>query len=119
MEEKDYKVCFNLILFINKIYYHLYYYLYINTSITLSYSIIPLYWYLLQQDGLLYVVSDVLEYFEWTINVLKKFSDLFERVPDIELKSDPCIDAIKTNTEEAKKVERSNSPSYECVFRRL
>ncbi|OII74430.1 tRNA-methyltransferase family protein [Cryptosporidium andersoni] len=85
----------------------------------ISYSIIPLYWYLLQQDGLLYVVSDVLEYFEWTINVLKKFSDLFERVPDIELKSDPCIDAIKTNTEEAKKVERSNSPSYECVFRRL
>ncbi|KAF7456645.1 tRNA -methyltransferase family protein [Cryptosporidium felis] len=84
-----------------------------------SYSTVPLYWYLLQEGGLIYIVTDVFEYFEWAIKVMDTYKTLFERIPEDSLNSDPCVTAIKTSTEEAKKVERSNSPAYSCVYRTL
>ncbi|KAH8739807.1 hypothetical protein FG386_002026 [Cryptosporidium ryanae] len=82
-----------------------------------SYSTIPLYWYLLQEGGLIYIVTDVYEYYEWTRKVMESFETLFEIVSDECASSDPCVTAISSSTEEAKKVERSNSPSYTSVYR--
>lgn len=64
-------------------------------------------------------MTDVYDYFLWALKVMDTYKLLFERVSDKELASDPCVSAIKTTTEEAKKVERSNSPAYSCVYRTI
>ncbi|KAJ1609586.1 putative methyltransferase-related [Cryptosporidium canis] len=84
-----------------------------------SYSTVPLFWYLLQEGGLIYIVTDVYDYYLWAVKVMDNYKTLFERVPDEELASDPCVSAIKSTTEEAKKVERSNSPAYSCVYKTI
>lgn len=67
--------------------------------------------------GLLYTVTDVLQYHEW---VLENFmaSKLFEKVSDEELKDDPIFPFIFDASEEGKKVTRNNGKKYHAIYRR-
>jgi tRNA (guanine-N7-)-methyltransferase len=90
------------------------------------------YAYVLRPGGLLYTITDVEEYHYW---VLKHFQygtdedgeaerkiggskDLWERVSDEELEADPCVQVMKFETEESKKVTRNGGNKYVAVFRR-
>ncbi len=43
----------------------------------------------------------------------------FERISDEELEGDVCVDTMRTDTEEGKKVERNNGKKWVVCFRRL
>lgn len=90
------------------------------------------YAYVLRPGGLLYTITDVEEYHYW---VLKHFQygtdedgeaerkvggikDLWERVSDEDLEADPCVQVMKFETEESKKVTRNGGNKYVAVFRR-
>ncbi|PFH32414.1 tRNA -methyltransferase family protein [Besnoitia besnoiti] len=80
--------------------------------------VLSLYAYVLQPGGLLYTVTDVEDLHRW----MRKsclLHPLFEEVPLTDLKDDPCIAAIESDTEEGMKVKRMGQPCYTCVFRRL
>ncbi|KAF3389323.1 hypothetical protein F1880_004120 [Penicillium rolfsii] len=91
------------------------------------------YAYVLKPGGLLYTITDVEEYHHWVLrhfkyetadgeNVADEISggirDLWELVPDEELRDDPCVQVMKFETEESKKVTRNNGNKYVAVFRR-
>lgn len=90
------------------------------------------YAYVLRPGGLLYTITDVEEYHHWILRHFMYASeeggegergmggikDLWERVPDAELESDPCVRVMKFETEESKKVTRNNGNKYVAVFRR-
>lgn len=75
------------------------------------------YAYFLQEGGLLYAITDVLELHEWHVEKLTAHP-CFERIPDESLEGDATVQAVRTETEESKKVERANKPKYLCVFKR-
>ena len=62
--------------------------------------------------------ADVLDLHNWTVAHVDAHP-AFERVPDAELASDPCVEIMRTYTEEGKKVERLAGDKYIAVFRRL
>ncbi|KAJ5679415.1 tRNA (guanine-N(7)-)-methyltransferase [Penicillium macrosclerotiorum] len=86
------------------------------------------YAYVLRPGGLLYTITDVEEYHHWVLRhfqyqeeentSLGSIKDLWERVSDEELESDPCVQVMKFETEESKKVTRNNGNKYVAVFRR-
>ncbi|KFH03289.1 tRNA -methyltransferase family protein [Toxoplasma gondii VAND] len=79
--------------------------------------VLSLYAYVLRPGGLLYTVTDVEDLHRW----MRKsclLHPLFEEVPLADLKDDPCIAAIESDTEEGMKVKRMGQPCYTCVFRR-
>jgi len=44
---------------------------------------------------------------------------LFERVAEEDLEKDQCVDVMKMETEEGKKVQRNKGNKYVACFRRL
>lgn len=86
------------------------------------------YAYILQKGtGLLYCITDVQELHDWHIAACTEHP-LFELVysstsssesnEDIEA-NDPCINAMKNETEEGKKVTRNNGQKYYAIYRRI
>ncbi|KAJ5899119.1 tRNA (guanine-N(7)-)-methyltransferase [Penicillium taxi] len=85
------------------------------------------YAYVLRPGGLLYTITDVEEYHHWVLRhflvgeeeeAVAGIKDLWERVSDEELETDPCVRVMKFETEESKKVTRNNGNKYVAVFRR-
>ena len=78
------------------------------------------YAYLLAPGEKLYTITDVKELHEWHVDKCDSHP-LFERIPDDseELNSDPCVNAMKTETEEGKKVARNGGNKYYAVYRRI
>ena len=78
------------------------------------------YAYLLKPDtGKLYCITDVLELHQWHVAKCNAHP-LFERVPvDQAEQQDPCVQAMKSETEEGKKVEREGRDKYYAVYRRI
>ena len=88
------------------------------------------YAYVLRPGGLLYTITDVEEYHHWVLrhfqyqteggdhNTITSVKDLWERVSDAELETDPCVRVMSSETEESKKVTRNNGNKYIAVFRR-
>ncbi|CAK8676545.1 tRNA (guanine-N(7)-)-methyltransferase-like [Clavelina lepadiformis] len=83
-----------------------------------SSTLLAEYAYILQEDALMYTITDVLEVHEWMV---KHFSEhpLFERVPENHIKDDPCYKGMFVSTEEGKKVARNNGDKFPAVFKRI
>ncbi|CAD5206371.1 unnamed protein product [Bursaphelenchus okinawaensis] len=83
----------------------------------ISLPLISEYAYLMKTGGMLYTVTDVLQYHEW---VLENFAatKLFEKIPDEELKEDPIFQFIFDSSEEGKKVSRNEGSKYHAIYRR-
>lgn len=85
----------------------------VNTQLLAEYAYV-----LRPGTGRLYTISDVKDLSNW----MAAHSDAhqcFERIPEEELKDDPCVEAMRTQTEEGKKVERLGGQKHIAVFRRL
>ena len=77
------------------------------------------YAHLLKPNGRLYCITDVEELHHWHVEKCDAHP-LFRRLPDDEVaKEDPCVEAMKTETEEGKKVERNKGSKYFAVYERL
>jgi tRNA (guanine-N7-)-methyltransferase len=78
------------------------------------------YAYLLAPGEKLYTITDVKELHEWHVDKCNAHP-LFERIPDDseELSKDPCVHAMKTETEEGKKVARNGGNKFYAVYRRI
>ena len=71
--------------------------------------------------GRLYCITDVKELHEWHVakcDAHPLFRNLSEN-DDKLLKDDPCVQAMKTETEEGKKVERNKGSKYFAVYERI
>lgn len=81
-------------------------------------NFLSLYAYILKEGGMLYMITDVKDLFDWNLKYLEAHP-LFERIPDSELVDDPCMYVMANETEEGKKVTRINGDKYPAVFRRI
>lgn len=77
------------------------------------------YAYVLKPRARLYCITDVLELHEWHVAKCDAHP-LFRRLPDVDVEtSDPCVQAMKTETEEGKKVARNKGNKYYAVYERI
>lgn len=77
------------------------------------------YAYCLKPKGRLYCITDVKQLHEWHLAKCDAHP-LFRRLTDQEVdKDDPCVEAMKTETEEGKKVARNNGSKYYAVYERI
>jgi tRNA (guanine-N7-)-methyltransferase len=77
------------------------------------------YAYLLKPKvGRLYCITDVKDLHDWHVAKCDAHP-LFRRLPDEEADADPCVDAMKIETEEGKKVARAGGEKYYAVYERI
>ena len=76
------------------------------------------YAWLLAPRAKLYTITDVEELHLWHVDKCDSHP-LFERISEEELADDPCVHAMKTETEEGKKVERNGGNKHYAVYRRI
>eukprot|EP00439_Symbiodinium_sp_Y106_P077992 s2628_g16.t2 len=69
----------------------------------ISHGLLSVYAYVMAPDGLLYHATDVKDLHEWMDTACEEHP-LFRRVPLEELEGDACIEAVTSETEEAKRV---------------
>ncbi len=84
----------------------------------ISSSLLSEYAYILKEGGLLYCTTDVPALHSWHVEKLDGHP-AFARVPDEEVSSDPKLIAMMNDTEEGKKVARTDGPKHFAVYRRL
>lgn len=75
------------------------------------------YAFVLQEGGILYTITDVLDLHEWMKRHLEEHP-LFERLTEEEESVDPCVNIMTHATEEGKKVARNNGSKYVACYRR-
>lgn len=65
----------------------------------------------------MYTITDVEDLHLW---MAKHFNDhpLFDRIAEEELEGDVCVEIMKTDTEEGKKVTRNKGSKFIACFRR-
>jgi len=68
--------------------------------------------------GKLYCITDVKELHDWHVSKCNAHP-LFEKVSVEEMEGDPCVRAMKTETEEGQKVARNKGDKYYAVYRRI
>lgn len=90
------------------IYYLIYLY---STQLLSDYA------YSLKPNAKIYTVTDVKELHDWEVYHLEQHP-MFERIPDEEVKGDPCIEFMTQGTDEAQKVARNGGSVWYSVFRR-
>ena len=86
----------------------------------ISPTLLAEYAYVLRPGGIIYTITDVKDLHEWMVEHLEAFP-LFERVGEDELRNEghgPVLDAVKTATEEGKKVERNMGEKWLACFKR-
>jgi len=77
------------------------------------------YAYCLKPLGRLYCITDVKELHDWHVAKCDAHP-LFRRLSDEDVeKNDPCVEAMKTETEEGKKVARNKGSKYYAVYERI
>lgn len=76
------------------------------------------YAYYLKEGGKLYCITDVKELHEWHVANCDAHP-LFARISEEDLKDDPCVETMRTTTEESQKVDRAGSSKYHAVYRRI
>ncbi|KAK7623273.1 putative methyltransferase-domain-containing protein [Phyllosticta citricarpa] len=75
------------------------------------------YAYVLRPGGIVYTITDVEDLHLWMVDHFEKHPS-FERISEAELESDVCVEVMKTETEEGKKVTRNGGKKYVACFRR-
>jgi tRNA (guanine-N7-)-methyltransferase len=76
------------------------------------------YAYILKPGGHLYCITDVKELHEWHLQKCDAHP-MFRKLSDEEMSSDPCVEAMKSETEEGKKVDRAGTAKYYAVYERI
>ena len=76
------------------------------------------YAYVLRPGGIVYSITDVEDLHLWMVHHLDAHPS-FERISEKEQDADPCVEIMKTETEESKKVERNKGQKFIALFRRL
>ena len=76
------------------------------------------YAYAIREGGILYTITDVKDLHVWMKQHLDEHP-LFERIPDEEMASDPCFDAIHMGTHEGQKVTRNHGDKWPACYRRI
>jgi tRNA (guanine-N7-)-methyltransferase len=76
------------------------------------------YAFVLRPGGVVYTITDVLDLHEWMVRHFESHPS-FERVSEDDQNADPCVEVMRTQTEEGKKVERNKGQKYVALFRRL
>lgn len=77
------------------------------------------YAYLLKPKiGRLYCITDVKELHEWQV-LRCDAHPLFRRLDDTETHADPCVEAMKSETEEGHKVSRNGGDKHYAVYERI
>jgi tRNA (guanine-N7-)-methyltransferase len=87
----------------------------------ISPTLLAEYAYVLRPGGIIHTITDVKDLHEWMVKHLENFP-LFERVEEHTLVAEghaKVLEAVKTATEEGKKVERNGGNKYLACFRRL
>ncbi|KAK8168707.1 putative methyltransferase-domain-containing protein [Phyllosticta citrichinensis] len=82
-----------------------------------SYTLNSEYAYVLRPGGIVYTITDVEDLHLWMVDHFEKHPG-FARIPEAELESDVCVEVMKTETEEGKKVTRNGGKKYVACFRR-
>ena len=75
------------------------------------------YAYVLKSGGLLYMITDVKELYQW-MDGHANAHPYFEKLSDQDLINDPALKLVIEGTEEGKKVSRMGGDKYYSVFRR-
>ena len=76
------------------------------------------YAYLLNKGGRLYTITDVEDLHSWHLKHCRAHP-MFRELSEEELKDDPCVKAMYSETEEGKKVERAGTKKYYAVYEKL
>ncbi|KAI0204601.1 putative methyltransferase-domain-containing protein [Astrocystis sublimbata] len=76
------------------------------------------YAYAIRPGGIVYTITDVEDLHNWMVAHLEAHPS-FERISEDEQEADPCVEIMKTETEESKKVERNKGQKFVALFRRL
>lgn len=76
------------------------------------------YAFVLRPGGLVYIITDVHDLFEWMESHLAAHP-LFERLSEAEMDQDVCVLVMRAKTEEGQKVERNGGSKWYAVFRRV
>lgn len=76
------------------------------------------YAYVLRPGGKIYTITDVEDLHNWMVEHLAGHAS-FERVSEEDLEGDVCVEVMRSETEEGKKVERNGGKKFVAVFRRL
>ncbi|KAI5160463.1 tRNA (guanine-N7-)-methyltransferase [Nematocida ausubeli] len=83
----------------------------------ISKSMLDIYQYVIEPNGLLYISTDVDELFQYMTACLEEHP-LFLRLPEEEAEKDPLYHVIIETTEESKKADMKHSNKYRAIFRR-
>jgi tRNA (guanine-N7-)-methyltransferase len=75
------------------------------------------YAYVMKEGGIIYTITDVEDLHTWMV---KHFDDCesFERVGKEEVEQDACVEVMRRETEEGKKVERNGGEKFVALFKR-
>ncbi|KAK7223501.1 hypothetical protein V2G26_011504 [Clonostachys chloroleuca] len=76
------------------------------------------YAYAVRPGGIVYTITDVEALHHWMVEHLDAHP-LFERIPEEEQEKDECVQVMRTETEEGKKVARNKGDKFVALFRRL
>jgi tRNA (guanine-N7-)-methyltransferase len=76
------------------------------------------YAYVLKTGGVVYSITDVRDLHEWMVEHFAGCK-LFERIGEEEEGKDECVEVMKMETEEGKKVTRNGGTKFVACFRRL
>ncbi|KAK3716380.1 tRNA (guanine-N(7)-)-methyltransferase (tRNA(m7G46)-methyltransferase) [Vermiconidia calcicola] len=84
----------------------------VSTSLNSEYA------FVMKPGGRVYTITDVEDLHLWMVEHFEAHPS-FERVKDDEVEGEVCVEVMKTETEEGKKVERNGGTKYVAIFRRL
>lgn len=76
------------------------------------------YAYLLKKGGKIYSITDVEELHDWNVKHMSEHK-LFKRLPEEDVTKDICVELMKEETEEAKKVTRNGGKKFVAVFEKI
>ena len=75
------------------------------------------YAFVLREGGIMYTITDVEDLHKWMVSHFEAHEG-FERVSEAEVESDKCVEVMRMETEEGKKVERNKGEKFVALFRR-
>jgi tRNA (guanine-N7-)-methyltransferase len=76
------------------------------------------YAYVVRPGGIVYTITDVEALHGWMVHHFDTHPS-FERVSEEEQEADKCVEIMRVETEEGKKVERNKGQKFVALFRRL
>jgi len=76
------------------------------------------YAYVMKPGGIVYTITDVKDLHEWMVQHFDAHPS-FDRISDQDQDADDCVQVMRKETEEGKKVERNQGDKFVACYRRL